>query len=136
MTETYEKFKPYLKARYTERMGKIRTHLGGMCVVCGVDEDLEVDHIDPSTKAFALGKGWGKPWDVLLIELDKCQLLCKQCHRLKSNQENSKRESPNKGVYKHGSHNARYILRCDCKECTDFHTQRMLKRRIKASPQP
>jgi len=136
MTETYDKFKPYLQKRYVERMTAIRNQLGNTCAVCGSEEDLEVDHIDPSTKTFNLGKAWGKPWDVILVELKKCQLLCKQCHRLKSNQENSRRGSLNKGVYKHGSHNARYVLRCDCEECTEFHIQRMLKRRTKTSPQP
>jgi hypothetical protein len=28
--------------------------LGGRCVRCGANEDLEFDHIDPSTKVFAV----------------------------------------------------------------------------------
>jgi hypothetical protein len=44
------------------------------------DEDLEFDHIDPSTKAFAISAGLSRAWDALVEEAAKCQLLCKPCH--------------------------------------------------------
>jgi hypothetical protein len=54
--------------------------LGGCCVRCGATEDLEFDHIDPSTKVFAISAGLSKAWDALVEEASKTQLLCKPCH--------------------------------------------------------
>jgi len=36
--------------------------LGGRCVRCGATEDLEFDHIDPSTKRFTISGGLSKAW--------------------------------------------------------------------------
>jgi 5-methylcytosine-specific restriction endonuclease McrA len=57
--------------------------LGGRCVRCGSTEDLEFDHIDPTTKWFPVGAGMSRAWDVLVEEALKCQLLCPPCHREK-----------------------------------------------------
>lgn len=51
-----------------------------MC--CGATVELDFDHIDPTTKSFAIsvairdGRGRVKIAD----ELKKCQLLCRSCH--------------------------------------------------------
>jgi 5-methylcytosine-specific restriction endonuclease McrA len=44
----------YIKARRKYRRERL---LGGECVRCGATDDLEFDHIDPKTKAFAVVKG-------------------------------------------------------------------------------
>jgi hypothetical protein len=42
---------------------------------------LTFHHINPLFKEFELGgTGLCKSWDKLVIELDKCQLLCLNCH--------------------------------------------------------
>ena len=67
--------------------------LGGCCVRCGGTEGLHVDHIDPSTKSERM-RGVGRinnienlPPRERWAEVEKCQLLCKPCHKVKSARE-------------------------------------------------
>lgn len=60
----------------------------GPCKKCGSTEQLEVDHIDPSTKV--THKVWTWSCERRKNELAKCQVLCKSCHREKTNQQLSK----------------------------------------------
>ena len=56
---------------------------GGKCIVCGYNRcitALEFHHLDPSEKDFAIG-GKTIAWDKLKVELDKCVLVCANCHR-------------------------------------------------------
>lgn len=52
---------------------------------CGSWEGLEVDHIDPETKV--THKVWSWTRVKREAELAKCRVLCKQCHRQRSNQQ-------------------------------------------------
>lgn len=74
----------YDKSRYQTRKNIMIQALDGKCVQCESTENLEFDHIDPETKSFSVMKLWNRSWDVLLPELEKCQLLCKECHKAKS----------------------------------------------------
>jgi hypothetical protein len=58
----------YDKAWKQARRARLIEMLGGACVRCGATEDLEFDHIDPSTKVFAICAGLSKAWDVLVAE--------------------------------------------------------------------
>jgi 5-methylcytosine-specific restriction endonuclease McrA len=71
------------KRYYVRKMANIE-YLGGQCVSCGSTERLEFDHIDPSTKSYNIGKMWSLSQAKLVSELDKCQLLCYDCHRVKT----------------------------------------------------
>lgn len=61
--------------------------LGGKCQVCGYDRclgALEFHHKDPKTREFApTDKIYAHPgyWPKVLKELEKCALLCANCHR-------------------------------------------------------
>lgn len=60
--------------------------LGSKCVVCGYDKcqrALEVHHIDPTQKKYAISQVVSKPIsnDEFIAELKKCTLLCANCHR-------------------------------------------------------
>jgi len=59
-------------------------HLGGKCNGCGITENLQFDHIDRKTKSFTIGKSFGRKLVDLIEEANKCQLLCKSCHQLKT----------------------------------------------------
>ena len=59
-------------------------HLGGKCVGCGTDKDLQFDHLVRADKSFTIGGNLNRKMDVLIAEADKCQLLCKNCHQLKT----------------------------------------------------
>lgn len=64
--------------------------LGKTCTKCGSTDSLEIDHVDRMSKDFDVSKKWAsKSTKEMLIELAKCQTLCSNCHREKSNQEMS-----------------------------------------------
>lgn len=58
---------------------------GSKCQCCGYDkcmQALEFHHIDPTQKDFGLGaKGYTRSWDKNKEELDKCVMVCANCHR-------------------------------------------------------
>lgn len=58
---------------------------GGKCKLCGYDrciEALEFHHIDPSKKDFSISsRGHARSWKRVKEELDKCIMLCANCHR-------------------------------------------------------
>lgn len=58
-------------------------YLGGSCSVCGYNKcqsALEFHHKDPSQKDFGIA-GSTKSFAVIKNELDKCILVCANCHR-------------------------------------------------------
>lgn len=58
-------------------------YLGGKCQRCGYNKSLRslvFHHTDPSQKEFSLGKRKCLNWPDTVKELNKCQLLCANCH--------------------------------------------------------
>lgn len=57
---------------------------GGKCVICGYDkckESLQFHHVDPSKKEFGISEGGRcRSWERIKYELDKCLLVCSNCH--------------------------------------------------------
>lgn len=57
---------------------------GGKCEICGYNkcvEALHFHHLNPSEKNFGLSnKGLTRSWDKIKPELDKCMLVCSNCH--------------------------------------------------------
>ena len=72
----------------TKRRRKIKQmaieYLGGQCQICGYSKCLsamDFHHRDPKEKDFGIGeKGYTRSWEKVKLELDKCLLLCKNCH--------------------------------------------------------
>ena len=58
---------------------------GGKCKCCGYNKyigALEFHHIDPTKKTFGIScNGLTKAWGEVKKELDKCILVCSNCHR-------------------------------------------------------
>ena len=57
---------------------------GGVCEKCGYNKSLaalEFHHIDPNEKDFAIANMNHKSWSFIKKELDKCVMLCSNCHR-------------------------------------------------------
>jgi len=94
----------YNKAWKQARRDRLIELLGGKCVRCGATEDLEFDHIDPSTKVFAVCAGLSKAWDVLVEEASKTQLLCKPCHVAKG--------AEDRPELKHGTYHVYWYWNC------------------------
>ena len=71
------------KNKREERRQVIFETLGGCCVQCGSTTSLEIDHINPlhkKSRQSVLSQGLSKT----MTELDNLQLLCKVCHKVKS----------------------------------------------------
>ena len=66
-----------------EKVSALKIEYGGKCTQCGYDrclDALEFHHIDPLEKEFHLGERRGISIDLLRKELDKCILVCRNCH--------------------------------------------------------
>ena len=70
-----------------KRRRKIKTlaleYKGGKCQVCGYQKyqgALDLHHL--GDKEFGIGdKGYTRSWEKVKAELDKCVLVCANCHR-------------------------------------------------------
>lgn len=89
MANSNEYMAAYMNARYHRRRAEAVELLGGRCVQCGSTDALELDHIDRTTKAGELGRLFSRGEARYRAELAKCQLLCEECHRRKSADEQS-----------------------------------------------
>lgn len=82
--EYNEYMKTYMLKRYNERLSEAKIYLGGKCTKCTETENLDFDHIIPSTKKFTIGVLWSINKEDFWKEIEKCQLLCKPCHNKKT----------------------------------------------------
>jgi hypothetical protein len=79
----------YLKKAVDKRRKQIRQmsieYKGSKCAICGYDkciQVLEFHHSDPKEKDFGISaKGYTRSWNKVRDELEKCILLCANCHR-------------------------------------------------------
>jgi len=74
-----------LRARHTyiRRLDAI-VYLGGVCQECGYKDDLralEFHHVGPKRRV--VSGLYNHSWKTLRRELDKCVLLCANCHRIR-----------------------------------------------------
>ena len=100
--------------------------LGGACVKCGCNSDLEFDHTDPSSKEYNINSILTCKMSLLLSELSKCQLLCSVCHLNKTIAE--------KKPFVHGTIYSFMKKGCECILCLskkkEWSDERNRKRRI------
>lgn len=89
MAQSKERHAEYSLEQYRLRRAEAIELLGGKCVVCEQTIDLELDHIDPTTKSFSIGSLWSISKERYLEELAKCQLLCSKHHLEKTRKEQS-----------------------------------------------
>lgn len=103
------------QAYLRKRRNEAKVLLGGKCTICGSVEKLEFDHVDPREKCYEISRGIARhtSWEVLLLELAKCQLLCKSCHLKKSVEEGSFRKHAKKPVCGESSGYNRGKCKCD-----------------------
>lgn len=73
----------HTKQRQLELKQKCVNYLGGKCQECGYDKclgALQFHHLDPTLKSFQIGQKKLQTFAFLVSELDKCILLCANCH--------------------------------------------------------
>ena len=77
--------KDNVQRRRRELKHRAVAYKGGKCESCGYCKSvaaLDFHHVDSSTKEFGISAGgWTRTWERMKPELDKCILLCSNCHR-------------------------------------------------------
>lgn len=111
--EKKEYMREYMLNRYYETRKFCINKLGGKCVHCGSIENLEIDHIEPKLKLYEAHYFHSISAKKLIIELAKCQILCKICHLKKTVSE--------KPPFTHGTVYSAMKMKCKCKTCRDFY---------------
>ncbi len=80
LRSNYRSVKKYRK-KVKERLVEYK---GGKCEICGYDkciDALEFHHLDPKEKDFTLSSSNVLSFDRMKKEVDKCILVCANCHR-------------------------------------------------------
>lgn len=68
--------------RYEVKIRLVK-YKGGKCESCGYNKSLtalQFHHMKPEHKDFAIGGNHNRTFDTLKKEVDKCKLLCSNCH--------------------------------------------------------
>lgn len=84
---TEDKRAQYVNARNRDNRIFFVGELGGKCVRCGIKDPrvMDFDHINPLEKRYNIGDiMWWANRDRIWEEVRKCQLLCANCHRIKT----------------------------------------------------
>lgn len=86
---TYKDRAQYNIQAVTKRRKKLKVmaieYKGGKCSICRYNKcvgALDFHHIDEKTKSFDLStRGLTRSWEKTKAEIDKCILVCANCHR-------------------------------------------------------
>ena len=68
--------------------------LGGRCVKCGWQGNqaaFQFHHRNPKEKDFIIGNVANKSWDSIKAEMQKCILLCANCHMIEHSTKGAKK---------------------------------------------
>ncbi len=104
------------RENYIKRKIYALEKLGNRCTKCGKTENLEFDHIDPTTKYQNVTCMLLRNIILLDKEIEKCQLLCEKCHADKTAAERGYIRS----ATEHGNLTAYSHRKCRCNECKSF----------------
>jgi 5-methylcytosine-specific restriction endonuclease McrA len=123
--EKYNQYmRDYLRERWRIRRANAIFVLGGRCVECLTTNKLEFDHIEPEEKAFNVSRASTWAIERFWTEIDKCQLLCEDCHKEKTilylktligREPGNKIHNP-----VHGTGHMYNKLKCRCGECKNW----------------
>lgn len=82
--ENKEKINEKRKERKHKHKKYLIEMLGGKCSGCSSIENLQFDHLDRKEKKFNISSCLAYKLEKLIPEAKKCQLLCNECHKLKT----------------------------------------------------
>lgn len=82
-----EERKIYLRWQVSERRRSLKqkaiAYKGGKCERCGYSKSIRslvFHHVNPEEKDFGIGSSYSTKWNIVKNELDKCIMLCANCH--------------------------------------------------------
>ena len=77
-----------VKSQQRDFKQKCVDYKGGKCIKCGYNKcnaALDFHHLEPEHKDFSIShfnrRSWDENKELIISELDKCILLCSNCHR-------------------------------------------------------
>ena len=86
--EDPERYKTKGKKRYDETMNRLNAIKSSMpCMDCQQffpPECMDFDHRDGAEKVDCVSLLLNRSWDVVLAEINKCDLVCSNCHRIRT----------------------------------------------------
>jgi uncharacterized protein YktB (UPF0637 family) len=109
--------------------------LGGACQKCGAQTNLHFDHVDPATKRAAISNILLHSRESISAELQKCQLLCADCHKEKT----TTNDEYQNGQAQHGSPAMYNVHKCRCDLCRAWkstYDKQWKEKRAKNSQRP
>ena len=88
------------------------------CIKCGSKESLENHHRDRATKVASAVWSWSQARRN--AELEKCDVMCKRCHREITSEQNIQDFSTPLIEKKHGTDNTYNRHHCRCELCKEW----------------
>lgn len=128
----------YVKKFRKQNKKKAVEYKGGKCERCGYNKcisALDFHHLNPKKKNFAPSENIGVAWDKLKSEIDKCILICANCHRethFKSDVKCIRRKNKQRAIEYKGSK----CYKCSYDKCIsafDFHHLNPVKKEFNLS---
>lgn len=105
-------------SEYHRKRAEMLAFVGDSCIDCAAQEGLQFDHADAGLKSFDISQNWGRSWETLRPELEKCVLRCGPCHTKKSLEHGdipARVEHGTPGMYRH--------QKCRCSECVEANSK-------------
>ena len=81
--------KRHHRRRMTEHRALLAKMKDAPCADCGGRFPscvMDFDHRDPATKIKSVANLLAKPWSVVMDEIAKCDLVCANCHRIRTSE--------------------------------------------------
>jgi len=86
--DTVKRKSVWARQTYDRNRQYLIDKLGGQCVSCGTTDNLEFDHTNPLDKSINITNKLtlknAYQLEEIIEEINKCQLLCEDCHRKKT----------------------------------------------------
>lgn len=115
----------YVKDSRKRRKEDIVYVMGGCCQICGYNRAitaLDLHHLNPEDKEFSIGTILNKDWELINAEIQKCILVCANCHReiheglisdvLVSSYDSKKAQEISERIERLKHHQDRYCPKC------------------------
>lgn len=76
-----------IRDEYRLRVDAVKAELGHRCLDCDQSFPvyvLDFDHRPEEVKLFSVTNGFNYTWNEVLAEISKCDLVCANCHRVRT----------------------------------------------------